>query len=297
MFAALLTTILFALSAVTGTKLTHIFASPALANLTRLIVAVTILGLWAHNFGVGALGPTFPLFFVSGVIGFGLGDVALFKAFRRVGSRVTVMIVHCVAAPLAAAAEWGWLGIGLSLGQIAAAALTLFGVALALSPQPKTPVAKQGRIAGILWALVAAFGQGMGAVVSRVAYDAADRGGFEVDPMTAAYHRLLGGILFSILWVGLVSKDRVRLRGLSGAKIRGPALWVLANAASGPAFGVACFQWALATTPTGIVLPIVALTPIVLMPMTYRMEKDRPERIAILGAVIAVAGVILLNQV
>lgn len=296
MFAALLTTILFALSAVTGTKLTHIFSSPALANLTRLTVAATILGIWAHGFGVGALGPTFPLFFVSGVIGFGLGDVALFKAFRRVGSRVTVMIVHCIAAPLAAAVEWGWLGIGLTGAQVGAAALTLFGVALALSPQPKTPVAREGRLAGILWALVAAFGQGMGAVVSRVAYDAAERGGFEIDPMTAAYHRLLGGIAFSLLWVLFVSKDRVNRAALRGAARRGPALWVLANAASGPAFGVACFQWALATTPTGIVLPIVALTPIVLMPMTYRIEKDRPERVAIVGAAIAVAGVILLNR-
>ena len=38
--------------------------------------------------------------------------------------------------------------------------------------------------------------------------------------------------------------------------------WALGNALSGAVFGVACYQWALATTPSGVVLAIVAATPI-----------------------------------
>jgi hypothetical protein len=37
----------------------------------------------------------------------------------------------------------------------------------------------------------------------------------------------------------------------------------VAHVLTGPTLGVTCFQWALATTPSGIVLPIVALTPLV----------------------------------
>ena len=47
---------------------------------------------------------------------------------------------------------------------------------------------------------------------------------------------------------------------------------------------------ALKTTPTGVVLPIVALTPIVIIPFARYTEGERPTVRSILGSVIAVAG-------
>jgi len=59
---------------------------------------------------------------------------------------------------------------------------------------------------------------------------------------------------------------------------------------------VSCYQWALATTASGIVLPIVACTPLVIIPFSYWLEGERPTPRSLLGALIAVGGVILLSQ-
>jgi drug/metabolite transporter (DMT)-like permease len=72
-------------------------------------------------------------------------------------------------------------------------------------------------------------------------------------------------------------------------------LWVLFNALAGPTIGVGCYQWALATTGSGLVLPIVATTPIVVIPFAYLLDGDRPGPRSIVGGLIAVAGAIGLT--
>ena len=72
---------------------------------------------------------------------------------------------------------------------------------------------------------------------------------------------------------------------------------MLGNAMLGPVLGVSCYQWALATTPSGIVLPIVATTPLVIIPLTYWFEGDRPSRRSLVGGIVAVAGVVALTLV
>jgi drug/metabolite transporter (DMT)-like permease len=72
---------------------------------------------------------------------------------------------------------------------------------------------------------------------------------------------------------------------------------VLFNGLAGPALGVSCYQWALKTTPTGVVLPIVALTPIVIIPFSYRVEGERPGNRSLLGGALAVAGAAALAWV
>jgi drug/metabolite transporter (DMT)-like permease len=51
-------------------------------------------------------------------------------------------------------------------------------------------------------------------------------------------------------------------------------------------------QWALEKTPAGIVMAVVATTPIMLLPMTRIVEKEKIGIRSLLGALIAVAGVI-----
>jgi drug/metabolite transporter (DMT)-like permease len=58
---------------------------------------------------------------------------------------------------------------------------------------------------------------------------------------------------------------------------------------------VSCFQWALKTTPTGIVLPIVATTPLMVIPFAYVLEKERPSVRSLIGSVVAVLGAAALT--
>jgi drug/metabolite transporter (DMT)-like permease len=69
------------------------------------------------------------------------------------------------------------------------------------------------------------------------------------------------------------------------------------NAVCGPVIGVSCYQWALATTPSGLVLPIVATTPLVIVPFSYLIEGERPSRRSLVGGAIAVSGAVALTLV
>jgi drug/metabolite transporter (DMT)-like permease len=60
---------------------------------------------------------------------------------------------------------------------------------------------------------------------------------------------------------------------------------------------VTCYQWALKTTPSGLVLAIVATTPLVVIPFASIVEGEKIEPRSVAGGVIAVAGAVLLVAV
>src|SRR4029077_16905521 len=141
----------------------------------------------------------FWLFFLSGCIGFGLGDMALYQALPRLRPRLTILMVHCLAAPFAALTEWLWMGTALSFAQISWALVILAGVAIALAPSEHLHIPRNVLLVGIALGLVAAGGQAGGAVVSRKAYVIVKANGLSIDGLTAAYQRILGGLLFAAL--------------------------------------------------------------------------------------------------
>lgn len=279
-----------------------------IANLARILLALLVLGLIAHGVGLGLGGGGFNYFLLSGMVGFGLGDIGIFYALPRLGSRLTVLMAQCLAAPIAGLAEWAWMGTTINWMQIAAVALILLGIATALMPgkvfHGRLPVF----LAGIAFGLLAAVGQGMGAVLSRKAYAVGHASGRWPDAhgiaeslsmgATAGYQRLIGGAIVITVFVLLsvvIRSWRTYPRMPHGADSLGrKAAYVSLTALSGPILGIICFQWALATTPSAIVQPIVAMTPLVIIPMARFFENDRLDRRAILGSLVSVCGVILL---
>jgi drug/metabolite transporter (DMT)-like permease len=299
MWPAFLTTILFSLSAVSGRRLSQ-YLGGTTANLTRLLVAGLLLGAWAHLFGFGINGAAFPLLFISGCIGFGVGDLALFQAYPRIGTRRTMVLVQCLAAPFGALTEWAWLGHAPTGSQAMFGVVILVGVGVALMPGKGEGQPIHGLGAGIFFGTLAALCQAWGAVLSRKAYAVAQADGQTFqgvgDGVNAAYQRLLGGILVSALFLAYLKLAHKPTPG-GDRKSDWPRAWpwMIANGLFGPAFGVTCYQWALSTTPTSIVLPIVATTPLAVMPFTRIMEGEKFTRRAIIGGVVAVAGVIGLT--
>jgi len=299
MLFAFLTTLLWSLSAVSARKLVETLGS-TLANFARLLLATAILTLWAFTLGHGVAGRGFWWFFASGVAGFGLGDIALYFALARLGSRLTILLTQTLAAPIGAFVEWLWLGTTLSGWEMVFGTGVLVGVALALVPKDNAHIAGPRLTSGIVWGVLAAAGQGLGAVISRKAFALSAAGGVEIDGGTAAFQRILGGILLGAVawWCWRRHPEEKPLRAL-GAALRQPrfvgVLW--AGALFGPVVGVACYQWALATAPSGVVLPIVALCPIAIIPFSYWFEGDRPRPRSLFGGAIAVGCAIALALV
>lgn len=298
MFASLGATFFFSLSVITATRSVKALGSHR-ANFWRVVVTTLLLGAWAYGFGTGLGGSAFLVFFLSGCVGFGLGDMALFLGLPRLGPRLSSLLINCLAPPFAAGIEWIWLGTRLSLAEAACSALILAGVGVALLPEGESAKPKKVDWLGIFYGTVAGFGQGFGAVLSRKAFALAAQEGMQVDGGTAAFQRILGGLAFVLLptawWLWRQKTQHLGLAALNAP--RASWKWVVLNALCGPAIGVACFQLALRGTPSGIVLPIVATTPLAVIPLTYWFEGDRPGWRSLCGGVLAVAGVVLLTKI
>lgn len=271
------------------------------ANLGRLVVAVIVLGAFAHTVGGGLGSESVGWFLLSGVIGMGLGDIGVYAALPLLGSRITVLMTQCLAAPLAALGEWLWLGTRLTATQVLLGMLILTGVAVAITPGKSSPPRVRVRPIGFLFGFVAACGQGFGALVSRKGVTVADAAGEITQQaafgITAAYQRILAGLVFTAaLFLVLRILNRMP-RDAAAPTRRHGVRWILGAGFAGPVIGVGCYQWALATSPSGIVLPIAATAPLLSIPIAFWLEGDRPTKRAILGGVIAVAGCIALTTV
>jgi drug/metabolite transporter (DMT)-like permease len=268
---------------------------PDLANLGRLLIAVIVIGLFVafsdrHPFCAG-----WEWLILGGVLGLGIGDIALFHALPRIGVGLTMLLTQCLAAPFALILEYEALGHSPNGAQMLAALVILIGVGVALgAPAEGDPA---DRRTGVWLGALSALGQACGAVSTPLTVEACKQAGEVIpDGFAQAFVRLLGGlpvVLLFLLWAS-------RKEGLF-AKIRRPYAfasapwWMLMNGIAGPALGVACYQWALTQHPAALVLSVVALTPLIGLIMQWAIEGHRPSWRLWLGGAIAIIGVILLR--
>ena len=299
MLAALLTTLLFATSAICGYRAAKQIGGVA-ANFWRITLATIFLALWAFTFGhrfSGAPG----WFMLSGFFGIGLGDSAYFQALPRLGSRRTFLITQCLGVPFAAIIEWLWLGTGLNLAEIICVAVILVGVIIALAPDDHMKISRHDWTIGIIASVFGSLGGALGAVIIRKGYAALAEAHLSVDAGTTGYQRMLGGflppaiMLLVLKWRAGRNRDPLLSEKTSHEKWSRVWPWVLANALAGQTLGVTCMQWALKTTQAGVVQAIIATSPIVLLPMTRIIEGERITPRSLVGALIAVGGVVGLT--
>ena len=280
---------------VTCARRSSAYHGPDLANLGRLLIAVIVIGLFVafsdrHPFCAG-----WEWLILGGVLGLGIGDIALFHALPRIGVGLTMLLTQCLAAPFALILEYQALGHSPNGAQMLAALVILIGVGVALgAPAEGDPA---DRRTGVWLGVLSALGQACGAVSTPLTVEACKQAGEVIpDGFAQAFVRLLGGlpvVLLFLLWAS-------RKEGLF-AKIRRPYAfasapwWMLMNGIAGPALGVACYQWALTQHPAALVLSVVALTPLIGLIMQWAIEGQRPSWRLWLGGAIAIIGVILLR--
>jgi drug/metabolite transporter (DMT)-like permease len=300
MLAALLTTLLFSISAICGHR-TATQIGGVEANFWRACLATLFLTVWANLFGDGFEGAAFPIFVLSGLAGIGLGDSGYFQALPRLGSRRTVLLTQCFTAPFALAIEWLWLGTTLNTAELLFILVILVGVAVALAPREHLEIAPRQMGVGIAGTIVGALGGALGAVLSRKAYFVAHAAGEHPDPGTTGYQRVIGGaialgvLLLAVKWRsahahgGILETNSFRI---SRDKWRRLWPWVVANSLAGQTVGVSCMQWALENTSAGVVTAVIATTPILLLPMTRLVDGERIGIRSTVGALTAVAGVV-----
>jgi drug/metabolite transporter (DMT)-like permease len=268
-------------------------------NLIRLVIAFFLLSAaaWALR-GVALPLDASPHAWgwlgVSGLVGFVFGDLCLFQAYRLIGPRLSSLLMS-LAPPLTALIGWLALGETLTGRDALGMALTVSGIAWAVgerhpptaSPAPGSQAAEppvRRPLAGVALGLGGALGQAGGLVLSKLGM-----GGY--DPVAATQVRAVAGIAGYLLLL-LVCRRWASV----GAALRDrPALGnACAGAFFGPFLGVSLSLYAIRHTVAGVAASIMALQPVLVIPLVMLLHRERVGVGGIAGALVAVAGVALL---
>ncbi len=272
---------------------------PTPVNIIRIGVALLFFGLflWAKD---GTPFPThFParawlLLSLSGVVGFFIGDIFLFKALVELGPRLT-MLIHSLAAPAAAVIGWIFLSEYYSINQWLGIAVTLSGVGMVILEKNKKHTAKLHRVhreitlAGIAYALLAMLGQAAGMVLSKAGMQTET--GY-LDAFGATQIRAIAAFACFVMFF-TATRRWVSVR--RACTDRRALLYTSMGALVGPFLGVSLALLALHYLPTGIASTIFSLVPIFIIPFAIVLHKEHVSIRAVAGAFIAVFGIYLLS--
>jgi drug/metabolite transporter (DMT)-like permease len=226
---------------------------------------------------------------VSGLIGFVFGDLCLFMAYIRLGTRLAALML--ALAPLLTAVI-GWLVLGETLTgrDMLGMALTIAGIGWAIlernPPAPGQEGAPPPRpsFSGLALGFGGALGQAGGLVLSKL-------GMGDYSPLAATQVRILAGIAgYVVILSALRWWPRVR-EAVSDRRSLGLSSL---GAFFGPFLGVSLSLFAVRHTVAGVAASIMALQPVIIIPLVVILHRERVGIGGVAGALVAVAGVALL---
>ncbi|WP_291272706.1 DMT family transporter [Geothrix sp.] len=281
--AALLTSLCWSLNSVCFTVAGRRVGS-ASVNLGRLLMAWGVLilvhlALYGSLFPLQAGGARLGWLGLSGLIGFALGDAVLFEAFLLIGPRLA-MLLMTLSPIFSALLAWLFLGQSMSLAKIMAMALTLGGIAWVVwgdGDHEAHPHLWRGVLLGIGGAL----GQSVGLVFSMFGLAG------DFPPISANLIRVTAGLAALLLYFGATG----RLRGSLGSLRDGRATaFIGLGALTGPVLGVVLSLIAIAKAPMGVAATLMSLSPVILLPVSHFVFKEKVGGHAILGTLLALAG-------
>ncbi len=223
---------------------------------------------------------------LSGVIGFFLGDICLFKALAEMGPRIS-MLIFSLSAPMAALIGWSFLGETYAPVQWTGMLVTLFGVGIVILEKNKG-----GRAAISLKGLGLGIGAMMGQAVGYVLSKSGMQSGADfLDPFAATQIRALAAFACFIVFFTLTRRWGKVAAALKNTKAVGQTA---AGAVIGPFIGVSLSLKTLHYLSTGVASTFLSLTPVAIIPFSIFLHKEHVSFRAMAGAIIAVSGIYLL---
>lgn len=264
-------------------------------NLIRLVLGFLFLCVytqWSRGMALplDATGTAWFWLALSGLVGFVIGDLSLFRAFVTIGGRLS-MLVYATVPVFTALLGWLILGEKLEALDWLGMAMTVTGVAWVVLERRKDTEDGDGGLwqiaaspSGLLLALVGAMGQAGGLVLSKLGMQ-------QYDPFAATQIRVLAGIIgFGVLFCAIGWWPKVW-----SALFNRPAMARIGlGAFFGPFLGVSLSLVAIQLTDAGVVATIIALTPVLIIPPSVLLLGEKVSLRAVLGASLAVGGVSML---
>ncbi len=257
-------------------------------NINRIILAAIILFLIVAVSGIDYTLSTSQVIYliISGVVGLVIGDSFLFKTYQLIGARLGMIMMSLVPA-ISAVLAWVFLDEFITPLGIFGMVVTISGVILVVTEKGQQSVKKNFSKIGILYGFLGAAGQAGGLILAKLAFAESYVNGF-----VASFARLSSaGVI--ILAGGLLLK---RYRNpIKTYRNEIPALRAtIAATVLAPVLGVTLSLVAIEFTKVGIASTLMALVPIIMLPISKYYYKEEMSFRAVSGAFIAVAGVIVL---
>jgi len=256
-------------------------------NFIRLIIGFIFLSIFTYivrgaALPIDASGHTWTWLFISGIIGFTIGDLLLFQAFVVVGARISMLIMSLVP-PITALISWMFLGEHLTPLEILAMIITVVGVSIVVLErgEQNRQLKFSHPLSGILLAFGGAIGQAVGLIFSK--YGIGDYSAF-----AATQIRVIAGIAgFTVMFFFIKRWGNV----FAALKNRPAMARITVGSFFGPFLGVSMSLLAVQHTLTGIASTIMAIVPILIIPPAVLIFKEKVTLKEFIGAVIAVGGV------
>lgn len=190
---------------------------------------------------------------LSGVIGLGIGDTALFAALKRLSEKQTLLVAESVAPILVIFGGMVFLNEWLSLWQWLSIVLIVLSVDLVIGLRSSDNRKDKQLLYGVSLALVAALCQAVGILITRSVFVE-----YELHPVMSTILRILGGLFFLLMWVKLDVRKFKPTVVISSRLIKS----LLVASVVGTLFALSLVQVAIANIDAAIVQTLIATSAI-----------------------------------
>ena len=288
-FAALITAVLWSATAICFSEASN-RVGPIYVNITRMIFAICFLLITFLFLNIRfnlSLHQIMNLS-ISGFIGLVVGDTFLFKAFKSIGARLSMLIMALVPA-MSSLMAYMFLGERLSLLGIIGMLITVAGIVLVVFKREEKPSGHYKiKYTGIFFAIIGAAGQAVGLIYAKFAFNEG-----EINSFAATFIRIFSAVII------LYPMAMMTSRFINPVKIfrnnKRALIFTVIGSFIGPFLGITFSLISISHTQVGIAATIMATVPIIMLPMVRFYYKEKLTWISIFGAFIAVAGISVLS--
>jgi drug/metabolite transporter (DMT)-like permease len=266
--------------------------SSLVVNRMRLLFATMLLSA-THFFLTGHLYPfhatpeRFLWLGLSGLIGLVLGDAFLFQAFVQIGARISILIMASVPV-ISALIAWIFLGETLTLTNIAGIIITVTGIAMVIYEHQNGDKENRHKnnstyFQGVLFAFLGAIGQAVGLVLQK------EGGSGDFPAISSVLIRVSLGAL--IMWIIAMFQKKAKFTLKKTFSNKTGLRNILLGTIVGPFAGIWLSMVAVQSAYVGIASTLMALTPIVMLPISFFFFKEKISKLALLGTFVSLVGV------
>lgn len=256
-------------------------------NFITLIFGFSFLSIFTyftrgHLFPVDASVHNWVWLSLSGIIGFFIGDLFLFQSYIEIGTRISLLILAS-SPPITAILGFVFLKEEISIAGVLGMLITFLGISIVILS--KDSGEKRFKfthsIKGLIFAFLGAIGQSVGTILSKLGMNG-------YNAFAATQIRVLAGFISLVILFSYLNKWSDIKRAIGNKK-------AIATIALGSVFGsflgVSLQLVSLQHVSAGITTTITSITPVIIIPFSIFVYKEKIKTKEILGAILSVSGV------